>query len=60
LQSEFLAGGDYLPTTEPGGRGAAWVFHVLLGMKEQERLLQGVWHWATVERVNPAAGQYLL
>jgi hypothetical protein len=60
LQSEFIEGGDHLPTSEPGGRGAAWVFHVLFGMKEQEPRLQGIWHWATVERVDPTAGQYLL
>lgn len=32
-------------TSEPGGRGAAWTFDTILGFKEHEPHLAGIWHW---------------
>jgi hypothetical protein len=60
LQSEFTSGDNYLPTNEPGGRGAAWTFHVLFGMKAQQPHLSGIWHWDTVENLDAANTQCLL
>jgi hypothetical protein len=58
LFAEFPGAGErFLPTNEPGGRGAAWTFHVLLSMKEREPRLRGIWHWATVESLLPAQPQ---
>jgi hypothetical protein len=54
LSAEFPGDGSpFLTTTEPGGRGAAWTFHVLLTMKEREPRLKGIWHWDTLESLSP-------
>lgn len=52
LRSELRDGGDYLSTNEPGGRGAAWTFHVLMDMKAKEKRLKGIWHWAAGEQFD--------
>jgi hypothetical protein len=55
LGAEFPGdNGPFLPTNEPGGRGAAWILHVLLSMKERESRLKGIWHWETLESLSPA------
>ena len=41
--------GRVLSTSEPGGRGAAWTFQTLLGMKEDVPTIKGVWHWGVLE-----------
>jgi len=55
-----ILGSEYpnVGTNEPGGRGAAWTFHVLMGMKEElgERLA-GVWHWGGAEVFPVEDGQ---
>ena len=52
LQSEIMHDGANLVTSEPGGRGAAWSFHVLMGMKTRTPDLSGVWHWDTVDKLS--------
>jgi hypothetical protein len=46
-----LAGavGRVISTSEPGGRGAAWTFQTLVGMKEEVPTIKGIWHWGVLE-----------
>jgi hypothetical protein len=37
--------GEMVVTDEPGGRGAAWTFDTILGFKQLEPRLAGIWHW---------------
>ena len=53
LRSEFHEGERYIDTNEPGGRGAAWTFQVLMEMKAREKRLAGIWHWDVGERFDP-------
>jgi hypothetical protein len=53
LRSEFHEGERYIDTNEPGGRGAAFAFHVLMEMKAREKRLAGIWHWDVGERFDP-------
>ena len=41
--------GKVLVTCEPGGRGAAWTFQTLVGMKEQVPRIKGIWNWGVLE-----------
>src|SRR5689334_15269413 len=54
LQAEFPGeGNSLLATNEPGGRGAAWTFDVLMSTNEREPRLKGVWHWDMLESLTP-------
>jgi hypothetical protein len=46
LNNEFGAN-----SRETGGRGAAWTFMYLMGMKEQG-LLDGCWHWQVLDEIR--------
>jgi len=52
LQSEHRVGAANLKTCEPGGRGAAWTFHVLMGMKERVPNHRGVWQWGIFDKLS--------
>ncbi len=50
LRSEMRdEAGNYLATSEPGARGAAWQFIALMETKRQWPALKGVGHWDTYE-----------
>jgi hypothetical protein len=51
LQSELTHNGRNLPTSEPGGRGAAWTFQVLMRMRSRVPALRGIWHWDTMDTI---------
>ncbi|MEW6360422.1 MAG: hypothetical protein AB1696_29095 [Planctomycetota bacterium] len=53
LGNEFKAGGG-----EPGARGAAWEFHIMMNLREggMERL----WQWGVMEDVRTGKGHKLL
>ena len=44
--------GQTIATDEPGGRGAAWTFDAVLGFRESERHLAGIWHWSTGDDIQ--------
>jgi len=63
LGSEYKYNGRPVGSSEPGGRGAAWTFHVLMGMKESlKERLEGNWHWGAAEHLGEKDGKtrYLL
>ena len=53
LGNEFNLGSG-----EPGARGAAWMFHVMMCLREGG--LAGFWHWGVLETINVGAKHQLL
>jgi len=53
LGNEFRVGGG-----EPGARGAAWTFHVMMTLREGG--LDRLWNWGTLELINLGSKHRLL
>jgi hypothetical protein len=57
LISELFYEDRQIATNEPGGRGAAWTFHHVIGMKEAEPRMKGIWHWASGDALGFREGE---